>query len=77
MLAVVRFSEPYVQQSFKIEIRKVLKCKKPKKKKKKKVKIENSFLKDGLDQFTHSAMNIEYVYLILMGINTCMEEKLQ
>lgn len=77
MLAVVRYSEPYVKESFKAEVRKVFRCKQSKKSKSKKIKVKNSFLKDGLDQFTHSAMNIEYVYLILMGINTCMQEKHQ
>ena len=40
---------------------------------KKRIKRKQKFLKEGLDSFLNSAMNIEFVYIIMLGINNFME----
>ena len=59
ILAVIRIAEPYVWKTLKTEIQKSFKCLKSKKQK---------FESESLDSFLNSCMNIEYVYLILVGI---------
>ena len=60
-LAALRFFEPYVFQRFLRDFRKLFCCSIVGKKQK--------FYKESLDSFLKSAMNLEYVYLILLGIN--------
>ena len=70
MLAVVRFTEPYVYNCFRLELVKLGICKRKKSVK----KIKKGYEASSLCDFTHSAMNIEFVYLILISINNFMEE---
>ena len=76
-LALIRLLEPYVFSIFKYEVRKFkywLRSKiccssrsiKPFKKK-------GKFSTDSLQTYVNSMMNVEYVYLILVGIRTFME----
>jgi hypothetical protein len=58
---LIRVSEPYVQ-----EILKEIICKKRSKMKKK-------FAEQSLDSFMNSAMNIEFVYIILKGVKNYMD----
>ena len=60
-LALIRLFEPYVWKTFKTEIQKLLPCLKTKK---------QQYSKESLDSFLNSCMNIEYVYLILVGISS-------
>lgn len=68
LLAFVRASEPYVLTNIIADLYDVynfLLCRKNK------TLIKRAkFSKESLDSFLNSAMNIEYVYLILLGINT-------
>ena len=64
-LAFVRLIEPYVWQTFKAEVVRLLNIET----KKTKVKFEA----ESLDSFLNSAMNIEFVYLILLGISCSVE----
>ena len=66
MLAVVRFREPYVWTKFTNSFKKLC-CKKKRNK-------EHLFANESLCSFINSAMNIEFVYLILIGINNHMED---
>ena len=74
-LALVRFLEPFVLQEFKADLsrlfRKICGCCgcRDKDEKKKVVRYSN----EPLCSFVNSAMNIEFVYLILLGINNFME----
>ena len=65
-LALVRLYEPYVWQTMKLEINKMLKVKKKKKK-------STACAKESLCSFLNSTCNIEFVYLILLGINNFMD----
>ena len=38
---------------------------------------KQKFRKEGLNSFLNSAMNIEFVYLILLGVNNFMENQYQ
>ena len=70
MLAVVRLFEPHVHKVLKTEIKCLwnkLRCKKGTDNRKKVVS-------ESLCNFMNSAMNREFVYLILMGINNFMED---
>ena len=59
ILAIIRMAEPFVWKTFKTEIQKALKSLKSRNQ-----KFEN----ESLDSFLNSCMNIEYVYLLLVGI---------
>ena len=74
-LALVRLFEPIVYQTFKSDLKILyLKCVRSKKRKRREIVNKDQFAKEGLTQFMNSAMNIEFVYLILIGINTFMED---
>lgn len=61
-----RISEPYVWTNFKADLNMVgCKCCKNKR---------AVYSKVSLDSFVNSAMNVEYVYLLLQGINTYLEK---
>lgn len=60
-LAVIRLAEPYVFQQLRASF-----CKNTKQEKCK-------FCKEALCSFVNSAMNIEFVYIILLGINNFMD----
>ena len=70
MLAVIRITEPFVYKSLKYRLKKLFGIKKGKKVKQGKKGYEAL----SLCQFTHSAMNIEFTSLILVGINKFMED---
>jgi hypothetical protein len=63
-MAIIRITEPYVWSHLKKDLRKVgcFKTKKDADKKKK-------YSTESLATFINSAMNIEFVYIILLGIN--------
>lgn len=70
MLAVVRLLEPHVYKVAKAEVKQLwntIRCRKNPPKKK---KVGGESL--SLCSFMNSAMNREFVYLILMGINNLM-----
>mmetsp|Transcript_29301 Transcript_29301/g.44130 ORF Transcript_29301/g.44130 Transcript_29301/m.44130 type:complete len:111 (+) Transcript_29301:1152-1484(+) len=83
-LAFIRFLEPFVFQEFKADLKRAcscigntLRCRRhddedDEKKPKKKVKYSN----EPLCAFANSAMNIEFVYLILLGINNFMDNRM-
>lgn len=60
LLALIRLFEPYVWQTFRTEVLKL--CGRKYRAKKLKYSAES------LDSFLNSAMNIEFVYIILLGI---------
>ena len=64
-MALLRINEPYVWNTLKNEVRSLCNCGK-KDSQAKKIKKYSS---ESLDTFINSAMNIELVYLILLGIN--------
>ena len=66
-IAIIRISEPFVYQEFKAMIQKFFCCTKKRAEK----KLE--FSDESLCSFMNSAANIEFVYLILLGINNFME----
>ena len=66
-IALVRILEPFVFQEFKIMIKKYFCCTKKRSVK----KLE--FSDESLCSFMNSVANIEFVYLILLGINNFME----
>ena len=66
-IALVRILEPFVFQEFKIVIKKYFCCTKKRSVK----KLE--FSDESLCSFMNSVANIEFVYLILLGINNFME----
>ena len=71
LIAVIRVSEPYVWTNLKADLIQLFTCNRKGK------TIERAkFSKESLDSFLNSAMNIEYVYLILMGITTYLEQRL-
>lgn len=59
LLALVRFNEPCIWTNLKADLGC---CFKPGKR--------SVFTEESLDSFLNSAMNIEYVYLFLLGIHT-------
>jgi hypothetical protein len=62
-MAVARLTEPYVFDQFKQLFR---------------VKSKNNkFSEESLCQFVNSVMNIEFVYLILIGINNFYDRSLE
>jgi hypothetical protein len=65
-LALIRLYEPYVWQTMKLELNKIKKGKKIK-------KTKTKFAKESLCSFLNSTCNIEFVYLILLGINNFMD----
>lgn len=74
LLALIRLAEPYVFKQLYHEFlnlgRKCKFCKKQKKI----TKIEKiKFSNEALCSFVNSAMNIEFVYIILLGINNFMD----
>ena len=74
MLAVVRFFEPFVYKTFKLEMYKIFGCSCFKKKNRRhKLIKDEDHSSHTLCQFMNSAMNIEFVYIILIGINNFME----
>jgi hypothetical protein len=60
-LAGVRLREPYVFKHFKQDILKM--------------KNNRKFAYEPLCAFANSAMNIEFVYIILLGVNNFMQSK--
>jgi len=58
---LIRVTEPYVR-----EVLKEIICKK-------KSAMKNKYAEQSLDSFVNSAMNIEFVYIILKGINYYMD----
>jgi hypothetical protein len=62
-MTCIRLAEPFVWTNLKTDLRKLFRCKKSEKQKRAK------YSKESLDSFLNSAMNIEYVYLLLLGIN--------
>lgn len=66
VVALIRVSEPFVWTNIKADINYLgFKCCNKKRAK---------FSEESLDSFLNSAMNIEYVYLLLLGINTYLEK---
>jgi hypothetical protein len=65
-LFLIRFKEPYVL----LNIKRDLGCGKAKKKKTRRAK----FTEESLSVFLQSATNVEYVFLILSGINIFFEQ---
>lgn len=63
LLALIRLCEPVIWTNLKADISSWCRCccKQPKR---------SSYAKETLDSFLNSAMNIEYVYLLLVGIST-------
>jgi hypothetical protein len=57
LVAICRFSEPYVFEQFKRLFKRNEACKAKK------------FSEESLCNFVNSVMNIEFVYIILIGIN--------
>ena len=81
-LALIRLFEPYVFQTFKKEVRLLVYkarryCSRDRSKScaKKPSEKQASFASASLCSFLNSAMNIELVYLILLGINHFMENQ--
>jgi hypothetical protein len=78
-LALSRLFEPYVIETFKSSVRSlcrrvkniILCCRKPLPVSREKSKI--NFANESLCSFLNSVMNIELVYLTLLGINQFME----
>ena len=66
-LALLRFLEPYVFQRFLRDLRKFFGCS---------ISGKQKFYKESLDSFLKSAMNLEYVYLILLGISRSLDTQL-
>lgn len=66
-LAMIRLSEPYVWKHFGQDMKHLFK----RKSNQQKVK----FSSEPLCAFANSAMNIEFVYLILLGINNFMDSR--
>jgi len=66
--AIIRIVEPYVWDNFKEFLKDIFYLNVGAKGKRK-------FTKESLDSFLKSAMNIEYVYLILLGINQTNERE--
>jgi len=64
ILGLIRFLEPYVFSTFTQEVTKLCSGKQTKNKK---------YSAQALCSFANSAMNIEYVYLILVGVNQFMQ----
>ena len=58
-LALIRFIEPYVLRTFKGE--------------NSQINAQRQFSRESLCSFMNSAVNIEFVYIILVGINKFME----
>ena len=69
-IAIVRISEPFVWQEFKIFIKNYIPCKQQKQKSNLR---PLKFSDESLCSFMNSAANIEFVYLILLGINNFMD----
>ena len=79
-LALIRLMEPWVWESFVKELKGIVRwilntfcCQNIVKKGK---TPYSSFAKESLCSFLNSAMNIELVYLILLGINHFMEQEM-
>jgi len=72
-LALVRFLEPFVLQEFIASFWKTLRSLRCQKEKKKRKRVRYSH--EPLCAFVNSAMNIEFVYLILLGINNFMDNR--
>jgi hypothetical protein len=62
-LALICLFEPFVWYEFKKSLFCVKKTKK------------NAFNQDSLETFLNSAMNIEFVYLILVGVNSHLDQR--
>ena len=83
LLAFARLFEPYVYQVFKSEVKIIfikiyhlLGCKGRVKCQERVDKIRNEkFHRKPLSSFVNSTFNIEFVYLILLSINTFMERR--
>lgn len=58
-LACVRFSEPFVWSNFSADVKRVLFCR----------KFKANIAQQPLNSFLNSTMNVEYVYMLLVGIN--------
>lgn len=67
LLAMIRLSEPYVWNHFKQDIKYLFNRESSTSKQK--------FSSEPLCAFANSAMNIEFVYLILLGINNFMDSR--
>lgn len=66
-MTITRLSEPYVWTNLKADLSKWFNCKREKVKRAK-------YSKESLDSFLNSAMNIEYVFLVLKGINFMLDK---
>ena len=68
LLAATRLAEPFVWNNFKADFLRLCGCREQ-------VKCKRiRFSKESLDSFLNSALNIEYVYMILMGIRSFNEQ---
>lgn len=63
LIFVIRVSEPYVLNQIKADLIRCFCCKTTKQRK---MKFQN----ESLSSFLNSAFNVEYVYLLLLGIST-------
>ena len=70
-LALIRISEPYVFWHLKRDIYKRCFCKR--KLSKKSIKNRPKFSRESLCSFANSAMAVEFVYIIILGVNAFME----
>lgn len=75
ILALIRLSEPFVYNHFKRDVKKFF-SKFFKKKDNMVEEKEEKFSNEPLCAFANSAMNIEFVYLILLGINNFMDNQI-
>jgi hypothetical protein len=69
LMLILRISEPFIYQNLKTDLDRILNCCKSKKE----ILKHKKYSSEPLCAFTNSAMNIEFVYLILVGINNFME----
>lgn len=74
-LFLVRFTEPFVFNQIKTDLLWIVSCGKWKHKKRESKKDENEvdFTSGPLDEFLNSAMNKEYVFIILIAVNAFMD----
>lgn len=78
-MAIIRLLEPHVYNNFKKDLKWLLnkirfKCCRTKKKSNFCFTIkETKISKESLQSFANSIMNVEFVYLILLGINNFMD----
>lgn len=66
-MAIQRLSEPFVWYAIVDDLKSMLRCRKQSSTNKLK------YSKESLNSFINSAMNIEYVFIVLTGINFYLE----